>query len=195
MTVQTLTDSDKKILLQLARRSIVLAVDHQPVPQLNLQDYSAALREDGAAFVTLTQRGRLRGCIGALEAYQPLVQDVCEHAAAAATEDYRFPPVRPGEVGQLHIEISRLTPAVPLEYQQPDELLERLRPGVDGVILRDGGRRATFLPQVWEQLPDTATFLTHLCQKMGAESELWRKKVLQVATYQVEEFHEETPQG
>ncbi len=113
-----------------------------------------------------------------------------DHAAAAAVEDYRFHPVRPAEVSRLHIEISRLTPPQPLAYDDPDQLPGLLRPGVDGVILRDGSARATFLPQVWEKLPGPEEFLAHLCQKMGAPGNLWRKKKLQVQIYQVEEFHE-----
>ena len=113
-----------------------------------------------------------------------------EHAAAAALQDPRFPPVRPEEVAALRIEISRLTPPQRLAYAAPEELPSRLRPGVDGVILQDGWRKATFLPQVWEQLPRPEDFLTHLCAKMGASPELWRRKKLDVFTYQVEAFEE-----
>jgi AmmeMemoRadiSam system protein A len=185
-----LTNEEKLLLLGLGRSAIELAVNHQPLPGLNLEQYSPSLRENGASFVTLTLHGQLRGCIGALAPYQPLVQDVCEHAAAAALEDYRFAPVRPAEIPLLEIEISRLTAPEPLVYRLPEELLEKLRPGVDGVILHDGFRRATFLPQVWEQLEDKAEFLAHLCRKMGAPANLWQRKVLQVEIYQVEEFKE-----
>jgi len=190
MISEPLTTEEKQILLKLARQSIELAASHQPLPVLLLSDYSTALQQEGASFVTLTEDGELRGCIGALEPYQPLVQDVCEHAAAAAMDDYRFNPVSPDEVANISIEISRLTVPQPLTYQQPAELLTCLKPGVDGVILRDGPRRGTFLPQVWEKLPSPAAFLSHLCQKMGAPSDLWRRKILQVFTYQVEEFEE-----
>jgi uncharacterized protein len=105
-------------------------------------------------------------------------------------EDYRFPPVQASELKDIEIEISRLTIPQPLDYEGPVDLLDKLRPGVDGVILKDGFRRATFLPQVWEKLPDKAAFLTHLCQKMGAAADLWRRKKIEVLTYQVEEFHE-----
>ena len=90
----------------------------------------------------------------------------------------------------LEIEISRLTAPQVLAYEQPRELLKKLRPGVDGVILRDGIRRATFLPQVWEKVPDTGEFLTHLCLKMGASADTWKHRPLTVLVYQVEEFHE-----
>jgi uncharacterized protein len=186
-----LTQEERAFLLKLARQAIQAATQGLPPPELDLGLLSATLRENGASFVTLTDaRGELRGCIGALEAYQPLALDVREHAVAAALEDYRFPPVPVGEVARLHIEISRLTAPQPLEYTHPEQLLEQLRPGVDGVILRDGFRRATFLPQVWEKLSDKPAFLSHLCQKMGAPSDLWKRKVLSVEVYQVEEFQE-----
>jgi len=190
MISEPLTDDEKRILLRLARHSIELAASHHPLPTLVLSEYSAPLQQEGASFVTLTEEGELRGCIGALEPYQPLVQDVCEHAAAAAMDDYRFNPVVPREIPLITIEISRLTVPQLLTYQDPTELLSCLKPGVDGVILRDGIHRATFLPQVWEKLPAAAAFLSHLCQKMGAPSDLWRRKPLQVFTYQVEEFEE-----
>jgi AmmeMemoRadiSam system protein A len=185
-----LTDDEKKTLLRLARAALEAKVSGQMLPPLNPSSLTPALRTEGASFVTLTERGELRGCIGALKAYQPLAEDVREHAVAAATQDYRFPPVQPHELTKIHIEISRLTPPQPLDYTTTENLLMKLRPGVDGVILQDGHRRATFLPQVWAQLPDKAEFLGHLCQKMGAASDLWRHKHLEVQVYQVEEFHE-----
>lgn len=190
MSSINLSPEDRAILLALARRTIEKAVEGKSLPTIKLADYSPALQAKGASFVTLHEHGELRGCIGALEPYQPLVQDVCEHAAAAALEDYRFPPVRPAEVPHLHIEISRLTVPADLEYTSPQELLDKLHPGIDGVILQDGVRRATFLPQVWESLPGKESFLTHLCQKMGAPGDLWRRKILKVRIYTVEEFHE-----
>ncbi len=159
-----------------------------PVP--DPAELTPALRSDGASFVTLTVDGELRGCIGALEPYQSLAADVCEHAVAAALEDYRFPPVQENELAGIHIEVSRLTIPTPLEYLHPSDLLALIRPGVDGVILRDGSRRATFLPQVWEKLPDPAAFLSNLCYKMGAAPDTWKRKHLDVLVYQVEEFHE-----
>ncbi|HPC05265.1 MAG TPA: AmmeMemoRadiSam system protein A [Anaerolineaceae bacterium] len=188
--MDSLTESDKIILLQLARQTIERVVAGQARPAIVLKNYSNRLQQDGASFVTLTRSGMLRGCIGALEAYQPLVQDVCEHAEAAALEDYRFSPVMPNEVSLLEIEISVLTPSVSFLYETADDLVNNLRPGIDGVVLHDGARRATFLPQVWEQLPDPEDFLSHLCAKMGSPGDLWRRKKLQVETYQVEEFHE-----
>jgi AmmeMemoRadiSam system protein A len=140
--------------------------------------------------VTLTVRGELRGCIGTLEPYQPLADDVREHAIAAALQDPRFPPVGPNELNGINIEVSRLSMAYPLEYSTAEDLIQKLRPHIDGVILRDGMRRATFLPQVWEKIPDPALFMNNLCYKMGAVPDAWKRKHLEVLTYQVEEFHE-----
>jgi AmmeMemoRadiSam system protein A len=146
--------------------------------------------EPGASFVTLTIQGYLRGCVGALEPYQSLVEDVCEHAVAAAFQDYRFPPLQAEEINNIEIEISYLTKPQTLEYGEPQDLPRKLRPKIDGVVLRDGMRRATFLPQVWEKIPNPENFLEQLCMKMGAPADLWRKKKLDVSVYQVEEFHE-----
>lgn len=185
-----LSQDERTKLLKLARQAMETAVLGKKIPPLDLEDFSPALAEPGATFVTLTSSGQLRGCIGALEAFQPLAEDVTEHAVAAALQDYRFPPVQPDELPAIKIEISRLTAPQPLEYSTPLDLVHKLRPGVDGVIIRDGFRRATFLPQVWEKLPDAEEFLGHLCAKMGAHPDLWQHKHLEVLTYQVEEFHE-----
>jgi uncharacterized protein len=190
MTEDKLTTEEKQTLLELARQALEDGVRGQKLAQLDLYALPPRLQEQGASFVTLTVHGNLRGCIGALEPYQPLAEDVREHAIAAALQDYRFPNVRPEELPQIDIEISRLTPPAPLEYTTPGDLLSKLRPGIDGVVLRDDARRATFLPQVWEKLPDPADFLDSLCYKMGAAPDLWRKKHLDVLVYQVEEFHE-----
>jgi AmmeMemoRadiSam system protein A len=189
-----LNKEERSLLLQLARQALELAVNGHPLPPLDLKSLPPRLSEPGASFVTLTRGGELRGCIGALEPYLPLAEDVREHAAAAALQDFRFPPVRPEELPDINIEISRLTAPKTLAYDSPQELLERLCPHLDGVILRDGLRRATFLPQVWEKLPDAALFMSHLCQKMGAPPDLWRVRKMDVQVYQVEEFHEEMQQ-
>ena len=185
-----LTPEERNTLLRLAREAMEHGVRDEPLPALDESMLSAKLREDGASFVTLTVRGELRGCIGALEPYQPLAQDVREHAVAAALEDPRFPPVSERELSGIQIEVSRLTRPVPLEYKDANDLLSKLRPHIDGVILRDSFHRATFLPQVWEKIPGTAEFLNNLCYKMGVSDNTWRIKHLEVLVYQVEEFHE-----
>lgn len=186
-----LTLEERSILLKLARRAIEAVVCGEPYPELDLKNLSARLKEPGVSFVTLTRSGELRGCIGALEPRVSLAEDVQEHAVAAALQDYRFAPVQPEELSLIEIEISRLTPQKKLEYHQPEDLLKLLRKGIDGVVIRYGMYRATFLPQVWEKLPDPETFLNHLCQKMGAPGNLWRKEKLEIYTYQVEEFREQ----
>jgi AmmeMemoRadiSam system protein A len=187
---ENLSVEEKQTLLRLAREALDVAVRGKGLPALDTTQLTPLLQAKGAAFVTLTIDGQLRGCVGALQPYQPLAEDVREHAIAAALQDYRFPPVRPEELPNIRIEISRLTIPQPLNYKDANDLLAKLRPGIDGVILRDGMRRATFLPQVWEQLPDKEEFLSHLSAKMGATPNLWRMKHLEVQIYQVEEFHE-----
>jgi len=189
MTVSLTTD-ERRLLLVLARQAIEAALVNRPLTPLDRKNLSPALLESGASFVTLTRDLDLRGCVGALEPSQPLVDDVREHAIAAALQDYRFPPVRPEELRHLKIEISRLTLPEDLDYSTPDDLLLKLRPYLDGVTIFDGRRRATFLPQVWEKLPSPVEFLEHLCLKMDAAPDLWRRRKLRVQTYQVEEFHE-----
>ncbi len=185
-----LTQEEKDYLLTLARHAMTTAVIGKMRMHVEDSEVPAGLRQKGASFVTLTIAGELRGCIGSLEAYQPLYQDVQQHAVEAALEDYRFQPVTEEELPLISIEISRLTAPEPLPYTSPTSLTGLLRPHQDGVILRDGARRATFLPQVWEQLPQPAMFLSHLCQKMGASPDLWRQKLLEVSIYRVEEFSE-----
>lgn len=185
-----LTLEEQRTLLLLAREAMEHGVRGEKLPALDESTLTPRLRENGASFVTLMVRGQLRGCIGALEPYQPLVQDVREHAVAAALEDPRFPAVSERELNGIQIEVSRLTRPIPLEYTDASDLLSRLRPHVDGVILRDARHRATFLPQVWEKIPNAAEFLGNLCYKMGVSSDAWRTKHFDVFTYQVEEFHE-----
>jgi AmmeMemoRadiSam system protein A len=185
-----LTTEEKQTLLRLARQALELRVRGEKLPPLDRALLTPTLCADGASFVTLTVDGELRGCIGALEAYQPLAEDVREHAIAAAREDYRFSPVQTSELAAINVEVSRLTAPEPLEYSTPEDLIKKLRPHVDGVILRDGSRRATFLPQVWEKLPNPEEFLSNLCYKMGAPTDQWKRKHLGVRIYQVEEFRE-----
>ncbi|MCJ7693856.1 MAG: AmmeMemoRadiSam system protein A [Anaerolineaceae bacterium] len=186
----SLTHEEKRILLSIARQSITEAVKRNPVPELVLKNLPEKLQTHGASFVTLTIKGELRGCIGALEAYQPLALDVQDHAIAAALMDSRFLQVSANELEDIKIEISWLSEPEELIYEGPEKLIEGLHPGVDGVILKDGQKRATFLPQVWEKLPDPVDFLGHLCMKMGSSPDLWQKRLLEVKTYQVEEFNE-----
>jgi uncharacterized protein len=185
-----LTEEERTFLLREARTAIESALRGESLPPSETDSPSAALRAEGASFVTLTMHGRLRGCIGSLQAYRSLLEDVRTHAVDAALRDPRFASLRPEELPAIEIEISRLTAPQPLPYTTPEDLIAHLRPRVDGVILQDGLRRATFLPQVWDSLPDPEQFLSELCLKMGAPPDLWRRKSLTVQVYQVEEFHE-----
>lgn len=134
-------------------------------------------RDNGAAFVTLKKAGQLRGCIGSLSAHRPLAEDVSENAYAAAFRDPRFPPLRSEELDGLEISISVLTPPQRLSFASEQELLAQLRPGVDGLILTEGGRRGTFLPSVWESYPEPAVFLRHLKMKAGLPPDYWSDTV------------------
>jgi AmmeMemoRadiSam system protein A len=125
----------------------------------------------------------------------PLYLDVERRTAQAALRDQRFEPVQPAELAGLNIEISILSAPQPLAYAGPDDLLRRLRPGVDGVVLSDGRRRATFLPQVWSRLPQPEQFLSRLCEKLGTRPDAWRAGRLHVAVYQVIEFADHPAPG
>jgi AmmeMemoRadiSam system protein A len=184
---------ERSRLLELARQAVTLAAARRPLPPLPLASEADVLRRPGCAFVTLTEGGRLRGCIGGLEPRLSLAEDVWEHAYAAAHDDFRFEPVRPDEVPQLEVEVSVLTEPQPLTYAGADDLRRRLRPGVDGVILVSGIRRATFLPQVWEKVPEVDEFLDRLAEKAGLPGEAWRSGEASVFVYQVVNFHESEP--
>lgn len=184
---------ERAILLTIAREAVIATAEGKKPPPIDIHALPERLRQPGAAFVTLTSGGNLRGCVGGLQAEMPLAEDVCLHAVAAARNDFRFPPVQPHEVSAIEIEISVLTPLQPISYDSPEDLIQRLQPGVDGVLLTCGPCRATFLPQVWEKIPDPVHFLELLCEKAGLVGDAWRTESLQFSTYQVESFHEGEP--
>ena len=186
-----LSASERKALLDLARRTLVSVAAGGEVPEAASKDVSARLAEKKACFVTLTKDGVLRGCIGHLTAIEPLHQAVAENARNAALRDPRFLPVHPEEVDKIRIEISVLTEPQPLAFSSPEDLLSKLHPNEDGVLLHIGPRSATFLPQVWEQVPDKVKFLEHLSEKAGCEPSAWRGKDVSVSIYHVECFEEE----
>ncbi len=131
------------------------------------------LFEPGAVFVTLQSHGALRGCVGSLFAARPLIEDVRRNAVAAALRDSRFSPVSGEELDGLEIEVTELSEPVPMRFTSEADALAQLRPGEDGVVLRWGGRRATFLPQVWDSLPEPREFLAHLKRKAGLADDFW----------------------
>jgi len=174
------------VLTTLARSAIAAGLG---LGAMRPTDSPAWLREPGAAFVTLTRGGRLRGCIGSLVAHRPLGEDVASNARAAAFEDPRFPWMRAGELGAVAIEVSILGVPEPMAFDDRADALARLRPGVDGVILTAGHHRATFLPQVWEELPDPEEFIAHLLAKAGLPPSYWGDDV-RLERYAVTAFHE-----
>ena len=178
-----------KTLLDLARAAICHGLAAGEPPRLTNSDMPENLRTPGAAFVTLTLDGQLRGCIGSLRAYRPLAADVSDNAYNAAFRDPRFPPLTPAEFDRLKVHISILTPSEPLEFTSEDDLLAQLRPGIDGLIIAAAGRRGTFLPSVWEQLPDRRDFLRHLKLKAGLPPDYWSDdvEVWRYATESIEE--------
>jgi len=181
----SLTDTELgKRLIARARASIEheLGLGAAPADDPTLADR-------GATFVTLTRHGQLRGCIGSLKPQRSLAEDVAANACSAAFRDPRFPPISRDEWPSVDIEVSLLGRAEFMEAGSESEVIERLRPGVDGVIFFNGCRQATFLPQVWEQLPDPRQFLAALKQKAGLAPDYWGSSVM-IATYPVQKWHE-----
>jgi AmmeMemoRadiSam system protein A len=172
-SVQTVETDRGRILLAIARESLAEAfgrgiVSERPEPWLS---------EPGATFVTLRRNSFLRGCVGSLRAYRPLREDVWANARAAAFSDTRFPPLSEQEFDGVGLEISLLSEPEPLPAVSEDEACRILRPGIDGVILECRHSRGTFLPQVWEQLPDPRAFLAHLRNKAGLPPDFWSPEV------------------
>lgn len=182
-----LNDELRQFLLELARRSIQHGLQHgAPVP-VDLTSLAPELQKTAACFVTLEKHGQLRGCIGMLEPVRPLALDVAHNAYAAAFSDPRFAPVTAGELEELSVHISILGEPRAMTVASEEDLLAQLRPCVDGLILQDGARRATFLPSVWEGLPDPRQFVTHLKQKAGWARDYW-SPTLRAYRYETEQF-------
>jgi AmmeMemoRadiSam system protein A len=186
-----LAPHERQVLLQLARDAIVAAASNQSPPQPDLHSLTDTVIREAACFVTLYKGKELRGCTGTLVARMPLAVEVVHTAAQTALHDPRFLPVTPSEVAALEIEISVLTTPSRLELDTPTELPARIRPGVDGVTLYRGRNRATFLPQVWDKIPDPIQFLEMLSAKMGLAGDAWAQEGTMVEVYQVEEFSDE----
>lgn len=182
--------NQKKSLLQLARNTIQKYLVTNKMPEINLDNLDPVLTENRATFVTLTKNGDLRGCIGSLVPHRPLAQDVAGNAVNAAIGDPRFPPLTSDELPEIKIEISVLSIPQKLEYSDSEDLLNKLQPNQDGVILSDGSASATYLPQVWEQLSDKKEFLSSLCVKAGLPLDAWKKRKMEIKTYGVEKFEE-----
>lgn len=181
---------EKKYLLSLARRAIKHYLESGRVLEIGAEDPPPKLKEKKACFITLTIEGNLRGCIGHILPRQELYRDVIENAVFAAFQDPRFYPLDREEFSKIKIEISILTVPTPLEFASSSDILSGLEPEKDGVILKRGVYQATFLPQVWEELPQKEVFLGHLCRKAGLEADCWKASDIKVERYQVEAFGE-----
>jgi len=188
--VSSLSTAERNLLLRLARETLIAVTAKRLDPEPPPGALTPALGERRACFVTLTRNGSLRGCIGHLSPKEPLWKAVIENARSAAIYDPRFPPVSASELGQIEIEISVLTEPRRLEYNSLEDLLNQLQPGRHGVVLERAFQRVTFLPQVWEDLPDKVLFLSRLCLKAGWDGDAWREPGLNVSIYQVEAFEE-----
>ena len=175
-------------MLELARTALVRSTAQLPPPEVPV--ISEVLMELRACFVTLTQNRALRGCVGQLIAQQPLYRAVLENVRRAAWHDPRFEPLRPQELGDVKIEITVVTEPRALSFGSPEELLALLRPHEHGVLLTLGPAIATFLPQVWDQIPEKIEFLERLSQKLGGPVSAWRSKAASVSVYQAEWFEE-----
>jgi AmmeMemoRadiSam system protein A len=177
-----------ELLLPIARAAIASALG------LGAQapEDARCLQDPGACFVTLTQRGQLRGCIGSLEARRSLLADVKANAVAAALQDPRFTPLTAGELGVTRVEVSLLSPLQEMHFASEADALAQLRPGIDGLVFSFGRHRSTFLPQVWEQLPGAAEFMAQLKRKAGLAADFWDPAV-QLQRYSVAKWQEALP--
>ncbi len=185
-----LSEDEAKDLLEVARNTIKGRLFNLEEPQIDSKGLPEVFQRTLGNFVTITIEGNLRGCIGHIIPRLPLIEGIRENAVNAAFRDPRFPPLTKDEFDRIEIEISILTPPKELPYTDAEDLLRKLRPGIDGLIIKKGVYEATFLPQVWEQLPRKEHFLSHLCLKAGLPDDSWKTEKLQVSTYQVQAFEE-----
>jgi AmmeMemoRadiSam system protein A len=192
--IQYLSPEQGQLLVRLARQTLSKHLSKK-IPQDEIDSLKAALTDPRfnapcGTFVTLTIEGNLRGCIGNLTSDESMISGVRRNAVNAAIHDPRFLPLSPSELDSVSIEVSILSEPRPMDYRDAADLLKKLQPHIDGVIIRKGVASATFLPQVWEQLPQPQDFLTHLCQKAGLAADAWQHSKLEVSTYQVQYFEE-----
>ena len=183
----TLNEKQRKTVLEIARASIKHGLEQNEPLRIDPKAYDLALQEERASFVTLNIDHQLRGCIGHLEAIQPLIMDVAENAFSAAFRDPRFPPLTDREFPDLEIHLSILSPPEPIIFTSEEDLLEQIRPNKDGLIIEEGYRRGTFLPSVWDSLSDKRDFLAHLKMKAGLSPNYWSDDI-KVSRYTSESF-------
>ncbi len=190
-SLDQISEEEGKALVYLARKAIEeylrdgIIIDLKDVPYENW-------KKKGASFVTLENRytGQLRGCIGSILPVQPLYKDVIRNAIAAATQDPRFPPVTYEELPDIRVKVSVLSFPEPLPYKDPQDLLNKIEPFKDGLILKYGNNQGTFLPDVWEELPDKVQFMSHLCLKAGLPQDCWLTLPVEIYRYRTKVFSE-----
>lgn len=182
-----LTEQGRQQLIDVAKESIKYGIEHGQLISVDANDYPSELTKTRATFVTLKINDQLRGCIGTLTAHAPLVLDIADNAFSAAFKDPRFSPVTKDEFNALQYHISILTEPEPIKVKDEKDLLAQLKPGVDGIVLHEGSRRSTFLPSVWESLPNPVDFIQHLKLKAGLPKDYW-SDTIHFERYQVEEF-------
>ena len=189
--IPTLDRHQGMALVSLARETLARALQMPCEPGQEPSGHNDPIfKEELATFVTLKRHGNLRGCIGTLQPVAALWDSVKENTLSAAFNDPRFGPVTPGEFDEIHIEVSLLTPPATFNFEAPVDLLTGLCTGLDGVLIKKGGASATFLPQVWDQLPNPEAFLSQLCLKAGLHGAAWQEPGLEVFTYRVQRFEE-----
>jgi AmmeMemoRadiSam system protein A len=173
LSAMALTQDARSAIRDLARASVEYGLAHGAVMPCPDRDYPEPLRAHGASFVTLRHRGQLLGCIGTLRPYRPLVDDIVHNAFAAAFSDPRFPPLAAAQLPNLECHVAILTGLRPIDARSEADLLAQLCPGIDGLLIEDGDTSATFLPVMWERLPDRRDFLSALQEKAGLPSGYW----------------------
>lgn len=182
-----LNEDNKRELLRIASTTIQRAAHGKPFPKVSVGTFSVPLQRPGASFVTLSKNGRLRGCLGSLSAYRPLVVDVAERGYASTIKDPRFKPLTPADLPGIHMEVAVLTAAQSMSFADETDMLGQLRPGTDGLIIQDQGKRATFLPKVWDDIRQPEQFLNRLRQKAGLDPNHW-SATFQAWTYATDRF-------
>ncbi|MGC9099760.1 MAG: AmmeMemoRadiSam system protein A [Caldisericum sp.] len=183
--------NDKILLLKLSRKTIETYLKEHKKLKITREEYpNEEFWKDRGTFVTLTENGSLRGCIGTIYPIRPLILDVIENSINAAFKDPRFYPLEETELPYVDIEISILTVPEKIYFKDTEELFAKVIPFKHGVIIRKGFYQATFLPQVWEELPNHKDFFTHLCLKAGLNGDCFKDKNLEVEVYTVDAFSE-----
>jgi AmmeMemoRadiSam system protein A len=181
-----LNAQEGQLLLQVARQALVEAVQEGREWRPDLASLPPRLQEPGCSFVTLYTGGSLHGCIGTVVPLRPLALDTAHNAVSAALHDPRFPPLMPDELPETTVEVSVLGPMQPISYRDLDDLIAQIKPGRDGVLLRQGWRRGLLLPQVWEQISSPREFLSHVARKAGLSLQAYGAPDAEVFTFQVQ---------